>query len=109
MSDAVAHLSPAQALRMVAAAPGGKAKTAATLRHEAGLFSQDAERLIAAPSPAAHAAKLAKYRKAAEQRADAKVSLLAATEVERRKAQTVGEALRNPVSRLLRSLGAGRG
>lgn len=114
MSDAVAHLSTTQALRMVAASPGGKAKTAATLRHEAELFGQDAERRdrLAVSSLTGNrrkARQLAKARKAEEQRANARLVALAAAELERRKARTVGDALRNPAVRFLRRLGAGRG
>lgn len=114
MSDAVAYLSRTEALRMIAAAPGGKAKTAATLRHEAELFGQDAERrdrlaVSSLTSNRRKARQLAKARRAEEQRANAKVSLLAAAEVERRNAETVGDALRNPVVRFLRRLGGRRG
>jgi hypothetical protein len=110
MTDAVAHLSPDRALRMVAASPRGKEKTADWLRWEAEMFGRDAERRdrLAVSSMAGNrrkARQLAKARRAEEQRANAKVSLLAAAELERRKVSTVGDALRNPVSRFLRRFG----
>jgi hypothetical protein len=116
VSEAVAHLSPRHALRLVATSPGGKAKTARDLRHEAQRFTEDAERRDRlAISSLAHtgnrrtARQLAKARKAAESRANAKVVAMAAAEVGRRKARTVGDALRNPVVRFLRKLGGRRG
>jgi hypothetical protein len=111
VSEAVAHLSPDRALRLVAASPGGTAKTARDLRREGKLFEQDAERRdrLAVSSLAGNrrkARQLAKARKAEEQRANAKVCALAAAEVDRRKVGTVGHALRNPVARFfLRRLG----
>jgi hypothetical protein len=110
MSEALAHLAPDRALRMVAASPGGKAKSAATLRREAELFGEDADRRdrLAISSMAGNrrkARQLAKARRAEEQRANARLCALVATELDRRKASTVGEALRSPLLRFLRRLG----
>lgn len=107
VSEAVAHLSPDRALRMVAASPGGKAKTAADLRREGKLFEEDASRrdrlaVSSLSSNRRKARQLAKVRRAEEQRANAKVVALAADEVERRKVQTVEEALRPWAMRILR-------
>lgn len=112
MTEAVAHLSPDRALQLVAASPGGRAKTALELRQEGRLFEEDAGRRdrLAVSSLTGNrrrARQLAKARKAEEQRANAKVAVMAAAEVDRRKARTVGEALSNPVVRLFRRLRRG--
>lgn len=103
MSAAFAHLSPRHALRLVAE-HGGREKTAEQLRHEAEAFEQDAERRerLAISSLAGNRRKArqkAKVRRAEESRANAKLVSLAAAEVERRKAKTVGEAMRSPFVR----------
>lgn len=114
MSAVVEALSPNRVLRIVASQPGGHKKTAEELRRESELFTKDAERRdrLSVSSMSGNRRKarvLAKARRAEEQRANAKVCGLAANELERRKARTVGEALRNPIMRvLLRAFGGNR-
>jgi hypothetical protein len=106
-AEAVETLTPRRALELVASYPGGEGKTPKQLRVEAQHFEKDAERrdrlTVSRTAGTRRSSRvMAAARKAAEQRANAKVVTLAAREIERRKAQTAGEALRNPVMRFLR-------
>jgi hypothetical protein len=114
VSTVAVKLSPGEALRMIAGAPGAEGKTPADLRETAEDCERMADRkdrvVVGRMSNRRKARLLAAERDGDELRMHARVIRLAADECDRRKAPTVGEAVRPRFVRLLRRLsGRARG
>lgn len=97
-------IQPADALKLIANAPDGKAKTPAALREAAEDCESQAERklrLVVGSGNRRSARQKAREREAEKLKVYAQLTRMAADEVERRKCETVGEAMRPWVVRLL--------